>query len=262
NRMVGMSALRILCIIGITLRIDVRSAPVKIACIGDSITEGAGLSNPAVESYPARLQRLLGANALVRNFGVSGRTLLKEGDFPYWKEPFFKQSHDWQPDIVIIQLGTNDSKPQNWQHGTNFVSEYEELVTSYSSLTNGPGIFVCTPCPVYGSGAYTIRPSVVASNIAPLIRDIAGRLGLGLIDLHTRMGGHSAWFPDTVHPNSKGMAAMAALIYSALAGGPPAEAPPPVAIRQVSTARVEVRWPARWGGLVPQSTTALKATNT
>src|SRR6266567_5306540 len=97
--------LRILCIAGLMLRIDVRAAPMKIACIGDSITEGAGLSNPAVESYPARLQRLLGANALVRNFGVSGRTLLKEGDFPYWKELFFKQSHDWQPDLVIIQLG-------------------------------------------------------------------------------------------------------------------------------------------------------------
>src|SRR3989442_10639420 len=108
--MVGMIALRFLCIAGLFLCIDVRAAPVKIACIGDSITEGAGLSNPAVESYPARLQRLLGTNAVVRNYGVSGRTLLKEGDFPYWKETFFKQRHDWHPDIVIIQLGTNDSK--------------------------------------------------------------------------------------------------------------------------------------------------------
>ena len=260
--MVGMIALRFLYMVGLFLCLDVPAAPVKIACIGDSITEGAGLGNPAAESYPARLQRLLGTNAVVHNYGVSGRTLLKEGDFPYWTEPVFKQSHDWQPDTVIIQLGTNDSKPQNWRYGTNFVSEYEQLVASYSSLTSGPRIFVCTPCPVYGSGAYTISPSIVASNIAPQVRDIAERLGLGLIDLHTRMGGHSAWFPDTVHPNSKGMAAMAAVMYSALAGGPPAEEPPSAAIRQVSTGRVELSWPARWGGLVPQFTTALKATNT
>jgi len=240
----------------------VHAAPVKIACVGDSITEGSGLSNPALESYPARLQRLLGTNVLVRNYGVSGRTLLKEGDFPYWKEPYFKQSHDWQPDIVIIQLGTNDSKPQNWQFGTNFVAEYEELVASYSSLTSGPKIYVCTPCPVYGNGAYSIRPGIVASSIAPQVRDIAQRLSLDLIDLHTRMAGHSAWFPDTVHPNSKGMAAMAAVMYSALAGGPPVEEPPSAAIRRASTAGVELSWPAPWGGLVLESTTALKATNT
>jgi len=65
------------------------STPVKIACVGDSITEGSGLTSPATQSYPARLQRLLGTNYNVRNFGVSGRTLLKQGDFPYWKEPFF-----------------------------------------------------------------------------------------------------------------------------------------------------------------------------
>src|SRR5436309_12171710 len=198
--MAGMIALRFLWIAGIFLCIDVRAAPVKIACIGDSITEGAGLGNPSVESYPARLQRLLGTNAVVRNYGVSGRTLLKEGDFPYWKEPFFKQSHDWQPDTVIIQLGTNDSKPQNWRYGTNFVSEYEQLVASYSSLTSGPRIFVCTPCPVYGSGAYTISPSIVASNIAPQVWDMSKRLGLGLIDLDTRLGDMSAGFPYIVHP--------------------------------------------------------------
>src|SRR5690348_3809700 len=103
--------------------VQVHSVQLKIACIGDSITMGSGLANPAVESYPGRLQRLLGTNYVVRNYGLSGRTLLKEGDFPYWTESAFTQSKNWAPDIVIIQLGTNDSKPQNWKYGTNFVSE-------------------------------------------------------------------------------------------------------------------------------------------
>src|SRR4051812_38761214 len=97
--------------------------PVKVACVGDSITEGAGLTTPATQSYPARLQQLLGTNYLVKNYGVGGRTLLKQGDFPYWKEPAFTNSHTFGPNIVIIQLGTNDSKPQNWRFGTNFVSD-------------------------------------------------------------------------------------------------------------------------------------------
>jgi acyl-CoA thioesterase-1 len=256
-----MTRLHLLCTAGLLILFSVQASPTKIACIGDSITEGAGLNNPSVQSYPARLQRLLGTNSIVRNYGVSGRTLLKKGDFPYWKEPFFKQSHDWYPDIVIIQLGTNDSKPQNWRYATNFVSDYEEMVNSYSSLTNGPKIFVCTPCPVYANGAYDIRPGIVATNIAPQTRDLADRLGLGLIDLHTRLAGHPEWFPDTVHPNSKGMVAMAAVIFRGVAGGPPAEDPPPLTIRPVPTSRVEISWPARWGGLIPQSTGTLKSTN-
>lgn len=64
--------------------LSLTAAPIKIACAGDSITEGAGLSNPSTQSYPARLQKLLGTNYNVRNFGGSGRTLLKKGDFPYW----------------------------------------------------------------------------------------------------------------------------------------------------------------------------------
>src|SRR5688500_19400804 len=97
------------------------AAQVKVACVGDSITEGSGLSNPAVESYPARLQRLLGTNYMVRNFGVSGRTLLRQGDLPYWREVAFTNSQNFGPDIVIIQLRTNESKPNNWRYGTNFV---------------------------------------------------------------------------------------------------------------------------------------------
>ena len=238
------------------------AAPLKIACIGDSITEGSGLSNPAVESYPARLQRLLGTNCIVRNYGISGRTLLKKGDYPYWREAYFKQSHDWLPDLVLIKLGTNDSKPYNWKHGTNFVAEFEELVASYASLASAPRIIACTPCPVFGNGAFDIKPGTVATNIAPAIRDLAARLDLGLIDFHDRLAGHSAWFPDTVHPNSKGTAAMAAIVFDALTGGPPSAPPPAVELVRLASTRVVVQWPAEWAGLVVQSTTALRGTST
>jgi len=238
------------------------AAPLKVACIGDSITEGAGLSNPAVESYPARVQRLLGTNYVVRNYGLSGRTLLKKGDYPYWKEAYFKQSHDWLPDLVLIKLGTNDSKPYNWKHGTNFVAEFEELVASYASLASAPHIIACTPCPVYGNGAFDIKPGTVATNIAPAIRDLAARLDLGLIDFHARLAGHSEWFPDTVHPNSKGMAAMAAIVFDTLTGGPPSAPPPAVELVRLASPRTVVQWPAEWAGMVVQSATALRGTST
>ncbi len=239
--------------------LSLHASPVRIACVGDSITEGSGLSRPAVESYPARLQQLLGTNYIVRNYGVSGRTLLKKGDYPYWKEAYYTQSHNWYPDIVIIQLGTNDSKPYNWRYSTNFVADYEQLVASYTTLTNTLRVIVCTPCPVYGAGAYDIRPGTVATNIAPEVRDLAARLGLGLIDLHTRLAGHSELFPDTVHPNSKGMSAMAAVMYSSLL---PADPPLSVTVAKTAPNRVVLSLSPEQGGMVIQSATTFGATKT
>ena len=62
---------------------------VRVACVGDSITYGSGIPDREHNSYPAQLQKLLGDGYEVRNFGVSGATLLKNGDKPYWKEKAF-----------------------------------------------------------------------------------------------------------------------------------------------------------------------------
>ncbi|MBL9137769.1 MAG: hypothetical protein JNK85_18005 [Verrucomicrobiales bacterium] len=237
------------------------AVPLKVACVGDSITEGAGLASPAIESYPARLQRLFGTNDYaVRNFGVSGRTLLKKGDFPYWKEAAFRQSQDWGPDVVIIKLGTNDSKPQNWRYGTNFVADYEELVGIYRALPSQPRVIVCTPAPVFKTGAFDIKPGVVATNIAPAARDLATRLGTGLIDFHTRLSDRGAWFPDTVHPNNRGAAAMAAIVFESLASPPPTDLEPELRITTLPSRRVAVEWPAAHGHLVLEFVTAFAPT--
>ncbi len=242
--------------------LPVLGAPMKVACVGDSITEGAGLSSPTLESYPARVQRLLGTNEFtVRNYGVSGRTLLKRGDFPYWKETAFRQSHDWNPDVVIIQLGTNDSKPQNWRHGTNFVADYEELIGSYTNLTSQPRILLCTPCPVYRTGAFDIRPGVVATNIAPLVRELGSRLGWPVIELHERLAGHPEWFPDTVHPNTRGMAVMAAVMVEALKAGTSPEPPPAVLGVTRASTRVRLDWPSELATHVVLSATGLGPTS-
>ncbi len=57
-----------------------------VACVGDSITYGSGIANPAQDRYPAQLQRILQQYDpawKVQNFGVSGATLLSKGDLPY-----------------------------------------------------------------------------------------------------------------------------------------------------------------------------------
>ncbi len=249
------------CVLGLTLLGAGRLAagPIKVACVGDSITEGSGLSSPSTESYPAKLQRLLGTDYQVKNYGVSGRTLLKKGDFPYWKESAYTQSHSYAPDIVIIKLGTNDSKPQNWRYSTNFVADYEALIASYATLAVPPRIVLATPCPVFKTGAYDIKPAVVALEIAPDTRDLAARLGLEVIDFHERLAGHGEWFPDTVHPNTKGTTVMAAIVWATVTRSPVAPATA-LGITQVASNKFALGWPADAAGLVLQSATTLAGT--
>ena len=186
----------------------------KVACVGDSITYGYNLSNPTTESYPARLQTLLGREHTVQNFGVSGTTVLKQSDHPYWGESAYTASGNFGPDIVIVMLGTNDAKPQNWSHQASFATDYRALVDHYRML--GAVVYVATPPPVYGSGAYDIPPDVVSTQVVPRVRQLATDMNAPLVDVFTALSGKSQYFPDNVHPNAAGAQLIAETVRTAL----------------------------------------------
>ncbi len=142
--------MRILLLALFSLMTARAAEPIKVACVGDSITQGSGAQKG--KSYPAQLQGLLGEGYQVGNFGVSGRTLLKKGDFPYWKEKKYQDALAMEPAIVVIMLGTNDTKPQNWKFEAEFDADYRELVKSFQALKSKPKVFVCRPVPVPGKG--------------------------------------------------------------------------------------------------------------
>jgi lysophospholipase L1-like esterase len=54
---------------------------IKVACVGDSITQGVGTI--LAKSYPKQLGIFLGSEFEVGNFGISGATMLRGGDKPY-----------------------------------------------------------------------------------------------------------------------------------------------------------------------------------
>ena len=60
---------------------------IRVACVGNSVTYGLGISNREQYAYPVQLQQLLGDNYEVGNFGHSGATLLRIGHKPYHKLP-------------------------------------------------------------------------------------------------------------------------------------------------------------------------------
>ena len=189
--------------------------PVKVACVGDSITQGTGAAEG--KSYPSQLQSLCGDEWKIANFGVSARTLLKNGDFPYWKENAYQEALKLEPDVVIIMLGTNDTKPHNWKFEAEFVGDYTALVKSFQVLPSKPKIYLCRPCPVPEPGNFEINEANIKEEIRR-INKLVKDLNLGMIDMHKALEGKPELLPDRVHPNTEGAGEMAKAAFKVLTG--------------------------------------------
>lgn len=185
------------------------AAQIKVACLGNSITYGHGLKRP--ETYPARLDSILGDGWEVQNFGVSGATLLSKGNLPYIRQKAYADGKAFAPDVVIIKLGTNDSKPLNWKFKDEFMADYAAMISELKNLPSHPIIFICLPVPAYGIN-FQINDTIVNNNVVPLIRKIAKKNKVKLIDLYHPMSNHAAWFPDKIHPTADGAAEIARLV--------------------------------------------------
>lgn len=191
---------------------------IRIACIGNSITYGAGISNRDKNSYPAQLQAYLGNDYLVKNFGVSGRTLLSKGDYPYIKTDAYKESLAFDPNIVIIKLGTNDSKPQNWKYKDDLKPDFLSLLNSYRNLPSHPRIILLTPVKCFLPDGAEISDRLIGGEIRTFIENMAYENQLEIINLYNLFG--DKWeqhlMPDKLHPSSIGAGMMARKIFEYL----------------------------------------------
>jgi lysophospholipase L1-like esterase len=189
------------------------AAKIKVACIGDSITFGHGAA-PA-ETYPAVLGTLLGSGYEVANFGRSGATLLKKGDRPYTQVEEYGRSDAFAPDIVVIMLGTNDAKAQNWAHQADFDADYKDLIAHYRGLPSHPKVYVGLV--VFASqGTAGISAAVVQNEVVPRLKKIAEENRAPLIDANTPFASHREWLADGVHPTVAGYAALARIVADGL----------------------------------------------
>jgi lysophospholipase L1-like esterase len=188
---------------------------IKIACVGDSITEGFGVSSSG--SYPAQLQKKLGKGYAVVNYGVGSATASSKGNVPYIKSSAHKQLLKSNPDIVIVMLGTNDAKTINWTPALQaiFKSEYKSLAQIYVNLPSHPIVFLVTPIGSIATGSNAVREPNMASQIRPQIREVALESGLPLIEFESILEGvRSRYLSDGYHPSESGNTIMSNAIYN------------------------------------------------
>ena len=185
---------------------------IRVACIGNSITDGHGIEMASQYGYPALLQKALGDGYWVKNFGVSGRTMLSKGDVSYMNEQAWRDAQAFKPDIAIIKLGTNDTKPQNWKHAAEFKQDLEQMIKALGNAK----IILCTPIPAF-KDSWNINDSIIVNGVIPIQQEVAREHGFKLIDLHALMANDEELIqPDGIHPNEKGVAKMAEIIAAAI----------------------------------------------
>ena len=218
-------ALLLLALLVLIVPADARRKPkvqpkIKVSCVGNSITYGMRLEDREHESYPVRLQEMLGDRYEVGNFGKSGATLLRHGHRPYFEQEEFRQAMAFAGDIVVIHLGINDTDPRNWPHlQDEFVGDYLALIDSLRSVNPKARFILARMTPIGSNHARFISGTKVwHGQIQNAIETVAHAAGAELIDFYEPLYRYPWMFPDAVHPNAEGAGILAKTVYSGITG--------------------------------------------
>lgn len=191
---------------------------VRVACIGDSITFGALVKRRKYNCYPAQLEKLLGSGYSVRNFGVNGHSMQRSAEMPYWTHAHFQASLAFEPQIVLLMLGTNDAAESNWQGIEPFLSDYRDMLTYYRNLPSRPTIYLMTPPTQFpvDNPTKVIHPlrNTELREITIALKKLGAELSLGVIDINAATENHPEYFKfDGLHPDAGGARLIAETVH-------------------------------------------------
>ena len=210
-----------LFVVGLTISLVILTKKTVVACIGDSITYGFGVEETRnSESYPAYLNEKLGKKYSVKNFGRNGATALKKSSIPYVEQKEYKQSLKRKADVYIVMLGTNDTRPINWNkyHGAeHFENDYTDLIKTYKNRSKSAKFLLVQPPKSFRSMTpmtdQTINDDLIKTTISSYVAKVGKKLKIPVINLYGLTEGHPEWFHDGLHPNAKGNKNIAEYIY-------------------------------------------------
>jgi acyl-CoA thioesterase I len=180
---------------------------IRVACVGDSITEGS--------SYVADLAALLGENFTVGKFGTGYASVTLASDKPYANQTVFVEAKEFKPDIVVIMLGTNDAITMYQPIIGNFTRDYKALIAAFRDLPSKPAVYLVVPPPIFDDSIGPNR-TILEQQIIPQIRQIANETNTPLIDFHQELLVHPEYSSDGVHITEAGSMVVAEKIWQAI----------------------------------------------
>jgi len=134
---------------------------------------------------------------------------LKMGINPIGQSQSLKVAKNFMPEVVIIMLGTNDSKTFNWNTYKNeFIADYNSMIQTFKELNPKSTIYIGLPPPVF-ENRWEMQKTVVEFEIIKILKNLALENDLKTIDFFTLFQEKSIYFPDGVHPNEEGAKIMA-----------------------------------------------------
>jgi lysophospholipase L1-like esterase len=197
--------------------------PLRVACIGDSITYGDQLADRAVQSYPAVLERLSRGRYLTGNFGVNGTTALTGIFFRSWTDTAAcRAALAFAPDIAVVMFGINDLAFPDLL--TRYPTDLRDIVVRFQKLPSAPRVYLCTLTPIAPEEQPAFANRAIRDTMNPAIRAVAAETGAGLIDLSAIFPNRLELLPDGLHPGAEGAELIARTVLAALDAKP---SPPP-----------------------------------
>ena len=194
--------------------------PIRVACVGNSITYGTGIADREHFSYPVQLQNMLGSKYLVGNFGKPGATLLYKGHRPYVEQTEFKEALRFKGDIAVIHLGINDTDPRNWpNYRDEFVKDYLSIMDSLRTANPKVRFILARMTPIadrhprFQSGTKQWHDEIQTA-----IETVARISGAELIDFHEPLYPYPNLLHDAIHPNPEGAGILAKTVYGGITG--------------------------------------------
>ncbi|MTB64042.1 esterase [Streptococcus sp. zg-86] len=192
---------------------------IKVATVGDSLTYGYGLENRERDAYPSILAEKLGHHYQVLNFGLSGRSLQSTSDYPYLQEKNAQLSFESEADIVIIMIGSNDSRGPYWNK-ERFIREYGEMVDRYVQMPSQPDVYLMVP-PYVPTSRFGLNNDIVRTELQEIIPRIAKEKGLEWVNFYPLTEGHLEYYSDGLHLTPLGNQFVAETVYAAIMGASP-----------------------------------------
>lgn len=203
-----------------------------INCLGDSITQGAGASDPK-EKYVEVLKKISKAKK-VNNYGIGGTRIAKKTvpsenavhDQDYVSR--FAEMDD-NADVILVFGGTNDYGHGDAKMGTfksrdpyTFYGALHVLCEGLAKKYVGKPIVFLTP--LHRTGEDNIdQNGHVLKEYVNAIKEVAAYYSFPVLDLFAVSGMQPAipeiketLMPDGLHPSSKGHAILAERIYNFL----------------------------------------------